>query len=161
LQIANDEIFQVEKPDKSKVGVMRHGRVLGDLYDQLLRLDHFYGTHLGIDILIIGEEVRVCWRGNHEENVHVEADEIIGDDPLVPIHDQKPRVELKDRPRRHTHRVVQVTAPLDGSAERRSPPELSTSPSKLNPRPHMLRVDITPNADLEVTTKMAREEQRS
>jgi hypothetical protein len=148
---------EVKKPDRSKVGVMHHGRVLGELYDQLLRLDHFYGTHLGIGILITGEEVRVCWRGNDEENVNVEVDEIIGGDLFAGADAPPETPSGADGPTEAPHTPRGAGAPLDGSAKRRSPPGLSTSPSKLNPRPHMLRPDGTPNADTKVT-KMLKEE---
>lgn len=128
--------IEVKKPDTKHAGVMEHGRVLGELYDQLLRLEYFYGRKMGIGILITGRQVRVCWRCtddkvNAEDTVTLVAggEHILGDVPGSPRRGASVPLSPKTP-------EPGASGGAGGDADNHSPP--SISPSKLRPRLHRL-----------------------
>eukprot|EP00038_Savillea_parva_P005137 m.148132 g.148132 ORF g.148132 m.148132 type:complete len:624 (-) comp11666_c0_seq31:180-2051(-) len=128
--------IEVKKPDTKHAGVMEHGRVLGELYDQLLRLECFYGKKMGIGILITGRQVRVCWRGT-DDNVNAE------DTVTLVVGGKHILRDVPGTPRRGASVPLSPKTPepgasggAGGDADNHSPP--SISPSKLRPRLHGL-----------------------
>lgn len=126
--------IEIKKPDRARRGVMNNAHVLGELFDQLLWLDNFYGKKLGIGILITGEEVRVCWRGEDDGVDVTREEDAVPPDGFAPM----PRSPdgggggdaAADAPRTLTAATVGDDG-CDGS-----PP--GNSPSKRNPRRHKL-----------------------
>ena len=74
--------IEVKKP----ADIMNEPTVLGELFDAMKQLQHFYGRQLAIGILATGAAFRVCWFGD-DDNVDMSKEEVFrirGAEPSTP-----------------------------------------------------------------------------